>query len=180
LATPLSVLAALPMALVGAIGGLLIAGEDMTMVAMIGTIMLVGLVGKNAILLVDYIGTLRRRGVSRSGAILQAGTTRLRAILMTTLTIVFAMLPIALRYGRGAEIRAPMAITVLGGLAVSTILTLVMVPVVYTYIDDVHEWFLGGRSRRDPPEIDTPVDGHPVSAAGVGTPAVNPPVGERR
>src|SRR5207302_10021385 len=95
-----------------------------------------GLVGKNAILLVDYTNTLRKRGIARNEALLTAGPTRLRPILMTTSALVLAMSPIALKLGEGSEWRAPMAVTVIGGLLTSTLLTLVLIPAVYTIMDD--------------------------------------------
>jgi len=137
LLSPLIIMFSLPMALIGAIIALVITGETMSLVAMIGFIMLMGLVTKNAILLVDYTNTLRSRGKERTEAILEAGPTRLRPILMTTFAMIFGMLPTALKLGRGSETRAPMAIAVIGGLIVSTILTLVIIPVVYTLVDDV-------------------------------------------
>ena len=136
---PLTIMACLPMALVGAILGLLVGGATLNIVSMIGIIMLVGLVAKNAILLVDYTNTLRQSGLSRDEAITTAGPVRLRPILMTTTATVLAMLPVALQIGRASEIRSPMAVTVIGGLIVSTLLTLLVVPVVYTYFDDFGE-----------------------------------------
>ncbi len=110
---------------------------------MIGIIMLMGLVTKNGILLVDFINTLRRRdGMDRNQAVIHAGPVRLRPIIMTSLAIIFGMLPIAMGHGEGSESRAPMAVAVIGGLAVSTLLTLVVVPVVYTLLDDVGSFFL--------------------------------------
>jgi HAE1 family hydrophobic/amphiphilic exporter-1 len=137
LLSPFIIMFSLPLALIGAIIALVITGETMSLVAMIGFIMLMGLVTKNAILLVDYTNTLRERGVERTQAILEAGPTRLRPILMTTFAMIFGMLPTALKLGRGSETRAPMAIAVIGGLIVSALLTLVIIPVVYTLVDDV-------------------------------------------
>jgi HAE1 family hydrophobic/amphiphilic exporter-1 len=102
---------------------------------MIGLIMLMGLVTKNAILLVDFTNQARARGVPRDEALIQAGSTRLRPIVMTTLAMIFGMLPLAFAIGAGAELRAPMARAVIGGLITSTLLTLIVVPVVYTYLD---------------------------------------------
>jgi len=133
---PLIIMLSLPQAMVGALLGLMVAGHALTIVAMIGIIMLMGLVTKNAILLVDYTNTLRGRGLSRTDAILEAGPTRLRPILMTTIAMVAGMLPTALGLGRGAEFRAPLATPVIGGLILSTMLTLVVIPCVYTYFDD--------------------------------------------
>jgi HAE1 family hydrophobic/amphiphilic exporter-1 len=107
----------------------------------------VALVGKNAILLVDYTNTLRKRGLSRREALLEAGPVRLRPILMTTMTLVFAMIPLALKLGAGAETRSPMAVVVLGGIITSTLLTLVLVPCTYTYLDDLQNLLLRRRGR---------------------------------
>jgi len=105
---------------------------------LIGMIMLMGLVTKNAILLVDFTNTLRTRdGMERNAAILKAGPIRLRPILMTTFAIIFGMLPGALGTGEGSESRSPMSISVIGGLTTSTLLSLVVVPVVYTLFDDL-------------------------------------------
>jgi hydrophobic/amphiphilic exporter-1 (mainly G- bacteria), HAE1 family len=103
--------------------------------SMIGVIMLMGLVTKNAILLVDFTNQLRARGLDARAALLEAGPVRLRPILMTTMAVIFGMFPVALALGEGGETRAPMAVTVIGGLVTSTLLTLVVVPVVYTLLD---------------------------------------------
>jgi HAE1 family hydrophobic/amphiphilic exporter-1 len=126
----------LPLAVVGAFGLLALTGNTLNMLSMIGMILLTGLVGKNAILLVDYTNTLRKRGLARNNALLEAGPTRLRPILMTTSALVLAMSPIALKLGEGSEWRAPMAVTVIGGLLTSTLLTLVLIPAIYTIMDD--------------------------------------------
>jgi hydrophobic/amphiphilic exporter-1 (mainly G- bacteria), HAE1 family len=110
---------------------------------MIGIILLMGLVTKNAILLVDYTNTLRRKGKSRLDALLEAGPVRLRPILMTTAAMIFGMLPVALALSEGSEMRAPMAVAVIGGLITSTLLTLVVIPVAYTLIDSIAEKTLG-------------------------------------
>jgi hydrophobic/amphiphilic exporter-1 (mainly G- bacteria), HAE1 family len=104
-------------------------------VALIGVIMLAGIVVNNAIVLVDLINQLREQGQDRRDAIVEAGRARLRPILMTSLTTALGLLPMALGFGEGAEVRAPMAITVIGGLLVSTFLTLVVIPVVYSLLD---------------------------------------------
>jgi HAE1 family hydrophobic/amphiphilic exporter-1 len=145
---PFTIMLSLPMALIGAIAALVIAHEVMSIIAMIGIIMLVGLVTKNAILLIDYTNTLRARGWDRDDAIEEAGPTRLRPILMTTIAMVLAMLPIALKIGEASEMRAPLAITVMGGLILSTMLTLLIIPVTYTLFDDVQRLF----SRRSAPK----------------------------
>jgi len=102
---------------------------------MIGIIMLMGLVTKNAILLVDFTNTLRGRGMGMREALLEAGKTRLRPIIMTTATMIFGMMPLALALGAGSEMRQSMAVVIIGGLTSSTLLTLVLVPVVYTYVE---------------------------------------------
>ena len=141
--SPLIIMFALPMALVGALLAMIITGKSLSIITMIGIIMLMGLVGKNAILLVDYTNTLRARGYARREAILEAGPTRLRPILMTTLAMIFGMSPVAFAVARGAEMRQPMAIAVIGGLIVSTMLTLLVIPVLYTVFDGVAEFFTG-------------------------------------
>lgn len=135
--TPFVIMFTLPMAFAGALGALVLTGETLSLVAAIGIIMLLGLMGRNAILLLDYTNTLRSRGEPRDRAIQEAGATRLRPILMTTIATILGMLPVALRIGRASEIRAPMAIVVIGGLVVSTLLTLVAIPVIYTLFDDL-------------------------------------------
>ena len=107
----------------------------MNIVSMIGLILLMGLVTKNAILLIDFSNNLRRGGMGRDQALIKAGSTRLRPIVMTTLAMIFGMLPLAFEIGAGSEIRAPMARAVIGGLITSTLLTLVTVPVVYSLLD---------------------------------------------
>jgi HAE1 family hydrophobic/amphiphilic exporter-1 len=134
---PFTIMFSLPVSLIGATGLLLVTGERIQIFSLIGVIMLMGLVTKNAILLVDYTITLRKRGMTREEALLKAGPVRLRPIIMTTAAMVFGMLPTALKIGEGAESRAPMAIAVIGGLITSTLLTLVVIPVVYTLVDDV-------------------------------------------
>lgn len=138
---PFTIMFSLPVSLIGAMGLLLATGERINIFSLIGIIMLMGLVTKNAILLVDYTITLRHRGMTREEALLKAGPVRLRPILMTTAAMVFGMLPTALKIGEGAELRAPMAIAVIGGLITSTMLTLIVVPVVYTLMDDAENIF---------------------------------------
>ncbi len=146
---PFIIMLSLPLAVVGAIGGLWVTHNTLNMISLIGLIMLTGLVGKNAILLVDYTNTLRKRGMDRNAALMEAGPTRLRPILMTTASMVVAMLPSALRIGEGSELRAPMAVVVIGGLLTSTLLTLVFIPAVYTIVDDVQRFFGRLLGRRD-------------------------------
>lgn len=126
----------LPLSIVGAMIGLLIVQSDFGMISLIGIIFLLGLTNKNAILIVDYIKQLRRAGMSRREAILEAGPVRLRPILMTTVATILGMVPIALGFGAGAELRAPMAVAIMGGLVTSTLLSLLVVPVIYDLLDD--------------------------------------------
>lgn len=138
--TPFVIMFSLPQAMVGGLLALLICGKPMSIVGMIGIIMLMGLVTKNAILLIDYTNTLMSRGKSRHDALLEAGPTRLRPILMTTLAMIGGMLPTALALSEGSETRSPMAITVIGGLILSTMLTLIVIPVMFTIVDDTWHW----------------------------------------
>ena len=137
---PLAIMFSLPLSIVGMAGMLFLTRDTINIMSLIGLIMLMGLVTKNAILLVDYAKVLRSRGMGRAEAVITAGRTRLRPIMMTTLAMIFGMLPLALALGAGAEMRAPMARAVSGGLITSTFLTLLVVPVVYTVLDDVGEW----------------------------------------
>jgi hydrophobic/amphiphilic exporter-1 (mainly G- bacteria), HAE1 family len=137
---PLIIMLSLPFSIIGALGILVLTQMTQSIFTIIGIIMLLGLVTKNAILLVDYINTLRfRDGLEKNAAILQAGPTRLRPILMTTLAMIFGMLPIALSNGPGSESRAPMAMAIIGGLTTSMLLTLIIVPVVYSLADEIPE-----------------------------------------
>ncbi len=137
---PLSVMLTLPQALVGALAALLITGTAFSLITAIGVIMLNGIATKNAILMVDYTNTLRARGYKRLDAILEAAPTRLRPVLMTSFAIVFATLPTAAAIGRGAGFRQPLGITVVGGVIVSTFLTLLVIPSVYLLFDDFANW----------------------------------------
>ena len=132
---PFVILFTIPLALVGAVLALFVTGTTINIVALIGVIMLAGIVVNNAIVLVDLINQLRAEGKERIEAIMEAGAARLRPILMTSLTTALGLLPMAVGVGEGAEVRAPMAITVIGGLLVSTFLTLVVIPVVYSLMD---------------------------------------------
>jgi HAE1 family hydrophobic/amphiphilic exporter-1 len=126
----------------------------MNVMTMIGIIMLMGLVTKNGILLVDFTNQLRAVGTARVESLLSAGRIRLRPIIMTTVAMIFGMLPLALAIGAGAEARAPMARAVIGGLVTSTLLTLFVVPVMYTYLDDLGRWVasrLTGAAAHDEP-----------------------------
>jgi HAE1 family hydrophobic/amphiphilic exporter-1 len=132
---PLVIMFSVPLALVGAVLALFITQTTISVVVFIGLIMLAGIVVNNAIVLIDLVNQLRARGMERDQALVEAGRSRLRPIVMTMLTTTFGLLPMALGMGQGAEIRAPMAITVIGGILFSTLLTLVVVPVAYSLLD---------------------------------------------
>ncbi len=133
---PFVIMTTIPLALIGVVFGFLVAGVTISLTSFIGFIMLTGIVVNNGIVLVDYINQLRRRGVEATAAIIEAGSTRLRPVLITALTTIFGMLPMVLDQKEGAEMRAPMAITVIGGLAAATLLTLFVVPSLYSLIAD--------------------------------------------
>ncbi|MBF0396824.1 MAG: efflux RND transporter permease subunit, partial [Desulfobacterales bacterium] len=133
---PFTVLLSMPLSFIGAFGALLITNKTISIFSFIGLILLMGLVKKNAILIVDYTNTLRERGMNRKEAIVEAGAVRLRPILMTTFAMIFGMLPVAMGVGEGSETRSPMGITVIGGLLTSLFLTLVVVPSAYDLFDD--------------------------------------------
>jgi len=132
---PFIILFTIPLALVGAILALYLTGTTISVVVFIGLILLAGIVVNNAIVLIDLINQMRRKGTEKIEAIMEGGRSRLRPILMTTLTTTLGLLPLAIGFGDGAELRAPMGITVIGGLLVSTLLTLVVIPVMYSILD---------------------------------------------
>lgn len=134
---PLTILVSVPLAVIGVILALFLSGRSFGLTAFIGLLLLVGIVVKNGILLIDYTNLLRERGRTRDEAVLEASPTRLRPILMTSLAAGFGMLPLALGLGEGSETQAPLATTVVGGLATSTLLTLFVVPCIYTLFDDL-------------------------------------------
>ncbi len=143
---PFAIMASLPFSLIGVFLALLLTGTTLNLFSMIGFIMLMGLVTKNAILLVDFANRARRGGAGLHDSLLQAGQVRLRPILMTTAAMIGGMLPLALGLGEGGEIQAPMGRAIIGGVITSTLLTLVVVPVLYTYLDTFHE---RRKARRD-------------------------------
>ena len=134
---PFTIIMSVPLAIIGGIGLILVTGLALDIFAFIGFIMLVGIVTKNGVLLVDFINKMRERGLDREEAILRAGPLRLRPILMTATTTVAAVTPVALAFSEGGEQRAPMGIAVIGGLVTSTLLTLLVIPCVYTILDDM-------------------------------------------
>lgn len=136
---PLTIMVALPLSIGGALLGLMVAQKELGLFALIGIVLLMGIVTKNSILLVDYALMNKVEGKSRAQAALEAGVSRLRPIMMTALATIAGMLPIALELGAGSEVRSPMAIAVVGGFTTSTLLTLVVVPVIFTYVDGAQD-----------------------------------------
>ncbi|MGF7186095.1 multidrug efflux pump subunit AcrB [Desulfitispora alkaliphila] len=145
LINPLVIMFTLPLTFIGIVFALVISGRSLSVPALIGVIMLAGIAVNNGIVLVDYINLLRSKGMGRKEAVIETGVTRIRPVLMTTITTVMGLLPLALGLGEGAETQAPMATVVVGGLTFSAIVTLVLIPVMYTLLDDastkVKDWF---------------------------------------
>lgn len=153
---PFGILVALPLSFGGALAALLITQKELGLFALIGIVLLMGLVTKNAILLVDFTLEGKRRGKSQFKAVVEAGVSRLRPILMTSISTIAGMMPIALEWGADGEVRSPMAIAVIGGFTTSTLLTLVVVPVLFTYVDNFMEWLgklFGGKQKTVPQDI---------------------------
>ena len=185
---PIAIMASLPFSLIGVLLALLVTGTTLNIFSMIGFIMLMGLVTKNAILLVDFANQRQREGMTQTEALLDAGQVRLRPILMTTTAMVFGMLPLAIGSGEGGEQQAPMGRAIIGGVLTSTLLTLVVVPVIYSYLDlwgrAAKAWFADSAARRaarearqtalTKPHVEAPID--PIEppgggALGLGQPA---------
>jgi multidrug efflux pump subunit AcrB len=144
---PIAIMVSLPLSMIGVLIALLVTKTTLNIFSVIGIVMLMGLVTKNAILLVDFTNLRQREGKPQFEAIMDAGQVRLRPILMTTLAMIFGMLPMAIGMGDGGETQAPMGRAVIGGVITSTLLTLVVVPVAYTYLDNLGKrasrWFKG-------------------------------------
>lgn len=149
---PFVILFTIPLALVGAVLALFVTGNAVSVVVFIGLILLVGLVTKNAIILVDRVNQLRIAGMSKRAALVEGARSRLRPIIMTSACTLFGFLPLALAMGEGAEVRSPMAITVIGGLIVSTLLTLLVIPVMYDLLDRSRDADYAARARREQEE----------------------------
>ncbi|MET3287854.1 UNVERIFIED_CONTAM: HAE1 family hydrophobic/amphiphilic exporter-1 [Brevibacillus sp. OAP136] len=145
---PFIIMFSIPPTFIGVVIGLLVTGISLSVSAFIGYILLIGIVVNNAIVLIDYINTLRKKGVERNEAIFTAGPVRLRPILMTTLATILAILPLAFGGGAGNESQAPMAVVVTFGLSFSTLITLILIPVVYTWFDDLGNKFRNRRNKR--------------------------------
>ena len=151
---PFIIIFTLPLGAIGVIGALAVTGRSINIVAMIGAVMLAGIVVNNAIVLVDAVNQRRRAGMGRTEALVSAGSDRLRPILMTSATTILGLMPMALGLGEGAELRAPLAITVIGGLSVATLLTLVVIPVVYSLVDRKPDVVAESRSLEEPETAD--------------------------
>jgi len=150
---PFIVMLSTPLAIIGVVLALLLTGSTLNLMAYIGVVMLAGIVVNNAIVLIDCVNRLRSEGLDQREALLQGGQYRLRPILMTTATTIIALLPLAFGIGQGAELRAPMATAVIGGLLSSTVLTLIFVPVVYSALDDLRAFLARVILRRPPREM---------------------------
>ncbi|MEQ8539948.1 MAG: efflux RND transporter permease subunit [Coleofasciculus sp. D1-CHI-01] len=148
---PFGILVALPLSIGGALLGLLVTQKELGLFALIGIVLLMGLVTKNAILLVDFALAGIKEGKPQFKAVVEAGVSRLRPILMTSVSTIAGMMPIALELGADGEVRSPMAIAVIGGFTTSTLLTLVVVPVLFTYVDNLYRWIrglFGGKGKK--------------------------------
>jgi HAE1 family hydrophobic/amphiphilic exporter-1 len=171
---PLAVLVSLPLAVVGALGALALTRESFTLFSLLGVAVLVGLVGKNAILLVDYTDARRKEGMDRTEALLSSGPARLRAIVMTTASMFFGLAPVAIGFEAGSELLRASALVVMGGLLTSTLLTLLFVPAMYTIFDDIQEAVARAagsiaRPRKFEPEELAFLAGRPVAPVEAAT-----------
>jgi HAE1 family hydrophobic/amphiphilic exporter-1 len=161
---PFSILLSLPLSLIGVMMGLAITGETLNIMSMIGVILLMGIVAKNAILLIDFAKWSEEAGMERREALIQAGRVRLRPILMTTFALIAGMIPVALGGGEGGDFRAPLGIAVIGGVVTSTLLTLLVIPTVYEILADMRDWVAlkigrstaGHTPHRHPPPAESP------------------------
>ena len=145
---PLSILLSLPLSLIGVVLGLLFTGATLNLMSMIGVILLMGIVAKNAILLIDFAKWSEETGMPRREAIIQAGRVRLRPILMTTFALIAGMVPVAVGSGEGADFRSPLGVAVIGGVLTSTFLSLLVIPTVYEILDDFRSWAASKLRRR--------------------------------
>jgi HAE1 family hydrophobic/amphiphilic exporter-1 len=159
---PLAILLSLPLSLIGVVAMLLLTGDTLNIMSLIGVILLMGVVAKNAILLLDFAKWSRDAGAERRAALIDAGRTRLRPIVMTTVALVAGMTPVALGGGEGGDFRALLGRAVIGGVLTSTLLTLLVIPTVYEITDDVREWLLRQFARLMSSERHSP---SPVAAA---------------
>jgi hydrophobic/amphiphilic exporter-1 (mainly G- bacteria), HAE1 family len=144
---PLAILLSLPLSLIGVMGALALTGHTLNIMSMMGVILLMGIVAKNAILLIDFAKWSEESGVERREALIMAGRVRLRPILMTTFALIAGMVPVALGGGEGGDFRAPLGIAVIGGVVTSTLLTLLVIPTVYEILDDFRSWAMAKLRR---------------------------------
>jgi HAE1 family hydrophobic/amphiphilic exporter-1 len=156
---PLAILVSLPLSLIGVVLALWVTGDTLNIMSLIGVILLMGIVAKNAILLIDFAIWAREKGAPLREALIDAGRIRLRPIIMTTLALIAGMIPVAIGHGEGADFRAPLGRAVIGGVITSTLLTLLVIPTVYEIIDDFRSW-VAAKFRRGAPRA----AGHPVPA----------------
>jgi HAE1 family hydrophobic/amphiphilic exporter-1 len=170
-ADPFTIMGALPLCFGGAFIALLLTGQSLSMPAFIGIIMLMGIAAKNSILLVDYAVMSMNAGMNRHDALLDAARKRARPIIMTTVAMSMGMLPIALGLGTGSEFRKPMAIAVIGGLITSTALSLLMIPVLFTFVDAIGAWMGRVLQIKAQGKEDTPGHGGHGAPDGHSTPA---------
>jgi HAE1 family hydrophobic/amphiphilic exporter-1 len=159
---PLAILASLPLSLIGVMGALALTGHTLNIMSMMGVILLMGIVAKNAILLIDFAKWSEEAGMARREALIQAGRVRLRPILMTTFALIAGMVPVALGGGEGGDFRAPLGIAVIGGVITSTVLTLLVIPTGYEILADLRDW-ASGKVRRERPQS-APAHARPVES----------------
>jgi HAE1 family hydrophobic/amphiphilic exporter-1 len=172
---PITILSGLPSAGLGALIALQIYGMDLSVIAIIGILMLIGIVKKNAIMMVDFAQERRREGADAATAIRDAALLRFRPIMMTTFAALLGTLPIAMGAGAGSELRQPLGIAVVGGLIFSQVLTLYITPVVYYYLDKVEAWMKRGEVRRAQQEAEAEVGHDSLVPAPAALPASNKP-----
>jgi Cation/multidrug efflux pump len=146
--TPAIRMVSLPCALIGAFGLLALTGQTLNLMSMIGLIMLEGLASKNGTLLIDYTNTLMKKGMNLKDALIESGITRLRPIIMTSSTMIVSMLPVALSMGEGSEMKQSMAIVIIGGMVASTVLSPIVIPVVYTLMDDLNKFMFKKKRKK--------------------------------
>jgi HAE1 family hydrophobic/amphiphilic exporter-1 len=162
---PLAILVSLPLSLIGVVLALWITRDTLNIMSLIGVILLMGIVAKNAILLIDFAIWARERGLELREALIEAGRIRLRPIIMTTLALIAGMIPVAIGHGEGADFRAPLGRAVIGGTITSTLLTLLVIPTVYEILDDFRTW-VAAKFGRGP--------AHASAHGGVQTPVSAP------
>ena len=175
---PLPIMGSLPLSLIGVMLAMLVTGSTLNLMSMIGVIMLMGIVAKNAILLIDFAKHAEATGMSREDALVEAGGVRLRPIIMTSVAICAGMLPVALGSGEGGDFRAPLGRAVIGGVITSTVLTLLVVPTYYDIITNWRDWVLGKLRGKSKPPAHGPGGHGPVGAGGIPIATVVPPHGD--